>query len=72
MTDAIDPFENPFLGMEGKIKKTLGETEAEHTKVDAAQRGAELDGEQQMFETFVKEKATLIGYVRDLIRFAAK
>ena len=25
-----------------------------------------------MYETFVKEKNTLIGYVHDLIRFAAK
>jgi len=27
MAQKIDVFENPFLGMEGKIKKTLGETE---------------------------------------------
>ena len=25
-----------------------------------------------MFETFVKEKTTLLGYVHDMIRFAAK
>jgi len=31
-----------------------------------------MEGEQQMFETFVKEKTTLLGYVHDLIRFAAK
>ena len=31
-----------------------------------------MDGEQQMFETFVKEKNTLLSYVHDLIRFAAK
>ena len=26
-TTSIDTFENPFLGMEGKIKKNLGETD---------------------------------------------
>mmetsp|Transcript_33879 Transcript_33879/g.41849 ORF Transcript_33879/g.41849 Transcript_33879/m.41849 type:complete len:81 (+) Transcript_33879:68-310(+) len=31
-----------------------------------------MDGEMQTFETFVKEKNTLLGYVYDLIRFAAK
>ena len=67
---SIDTFENPFLGMEGKIMKNLGETTAEgHQKrVDVG----EQEGEQQMFETFVKEKATLLGYVHDMIRFAAK
>ena len=49
--------------------KNLGELTAEgHQKVDAGDQ----DGEQQMFETFVKEKATLLGYVYDMIRFAAK
>ena len=63
-------FENPFLGMEGKMKKKLGENEeaGAHTRVEAEG----MDGEQQMFETFVKEKSTLLGYVHDLIRFAAK
>lgn len=27
MAQNIDVFENPFLGMEGKIKKTLGEAD---------------------------------------------
>ena len=56
--------------MEGKIMKNLGETTAEgHQKrVDVG----EQEGEQQMFETFVKEKTTLLGYVHDMIRFAAK
>ena len=50
--------------------KNLGEASAEgHQKrVDAGDQ----EGEQQMFETFVKEKATLLGYVHDMIRFAAK
>lgn len=56
--------------MEGKMKKKLGENEeaGAHTRVEAEG----MDGEQQMFETFVKEKSTLLGYVHDLIRFAAK
>ena len=50
--------------------KNLGEVSAEgHQKrVDVNDQ----DGEQQMFETFVKEKTTLLGYVHDMIRFAAK
>ena len=58
------------MGMEGKIMKNLGETATEgyQNRTDVA----ENEGEQQMFETFVKEKATLLGYVHDMIRFAAK
>ena len=67
----IDCFENPFLGMEGKIMKKLGETEDGHQRVEAG-AGCEQDGEQQMFETFVKEKGTLLRYVHDMISFAAK
>ena len=50
--------------------KNLGETATEgyQNRTDVA----EHEGEQQMFETFVKEKATLLGYVHDMIRFAAK
>ena len=38
------------------------------------QRDAEAGGidEAQLFETFVKEKAALLNYVHDLIRYAAK
>ena len=58
------------MGMEGKFMKQLGETNDQlHTKVEG---GDGVDGEQQIFETFVKEKTTLLGYVHDLIRFAAK
>ena len=32
----------------------------------------EHDAVAQMYETFVKEKATLLGYVQDMIDFAAK
>ena len=59
--------------MEGKIKKNLGETENNNYVIDQERaRNPEVEGEQQMFETFVKEKTTLLGYVHDLIRFAAK
>ena len=40
----IDCFENPFLGMEGKIMKKLGETEDGHQRVEAG-AGCEQDGE---------------------------
>lgn len=69
MAQNIDVFENPFLGMEGKIKKTLGESE-EHAHTKVVQAGT--DTEQQMFESFVKEKTTLLSYMHDMIRFAAK
>jgi len=71
MAQGIDVFENPFLGMEGKMKKTLGETDQGHQLIETAER-VEGDGEHQMFETFVKEKTTLLSYVQDLIKFAAK
>lgn len=70
-TASIDTFENPFLGMEGKIKKNLGETDDATQLVSNAER-EQNDGEQQMYETFVKEKTTLLSYIHDLIRFAAK
>lgn len=69
---SIDTFENPFLGMEGKIKQNLGENEDAGYVIDQAVNPEKCDGEQQMFETFVKEKHTLLGYVNDLVRFAAK
>ena len=71
----IDTFENPFLGLEGKIMKELQE---EESKMGGEQQNAlqvnanDRDFEQQIFESFVKEKATLLGYVGDLLRFAAK
>ena len=71
MAQTIDVFENPFMGMEGKIKKNLGEADEDQGNIMAA-ANADMEGEQQMFETFVKEKHTLLGYVHDLIRFAAK
>ena len=66
----IDTFENPFLGLEGKIMKELQE---ENKGSDFEQINSnDRDFEQQIFESFVKEKSTLLGYVTDLIRFAAK
>ena len=35
MADNIDVFENPFLGMEKKIMKSLGETDQAHQRVEA-------------------------------------
>lgn len=72
MAESIDLFENPFLGMEANIRKNLGETDASHNLVASTAEGGNGDGEQQMFETFVKEKGIIIGYVHDLIKFAAK
>jgi hypothetical protein len=40
----IDTFENPFLGMEGKIKKNLGETEEGGYVIDH-ERGNNPDGD---------------------------
>ena len=66
----IDTFENPFLGLEGKIMRELQEEnkESDPVQVNANDR----DFEQQIFESFVKEKATLLSYVTDLLQFAAK
>ena len=67
----IDTFENPFLGLEGKIMKELQEENKDGG--DPVQVNAnDKDFEQQIFESFVKEKATLLSYVRDLLQFAAK
>ena len=70
--NSIDEFENPFLGLEFKMQKNLGESKVRgYTKAEGQDQNQE-GGEHQMFETFVKEKATLLGYVHDLVRFAAK
>ena len=70
----IDTFENPFLGLESKIMKELQEEESKegHEQHPLQVNANDRDFEQQIFESFVKEKATLLGYVRDLLRFAAK
>jgi hypothetical protein len=67
--ESIDTFENPFLGMLGNIKKNLGEQDS---ALIVATEKPKMDGEQFMFETFVKEKTIIIGYVHDMIKFAAK
>ena len=66
----IDTFENPFLGLENKIMKSLQEDGKGADPVQVNQH--DKDFEQQIFETFVKEKTTLLGYVTDLLKFAAK
>ena len=66
----IDAFENPFLGREDKIMKSLQEEQNGSDPVQVNQH--DKDFEQQIFETFVKEKTTLLGYVLDLLKFAAK
>ena len=67
--EGIDTFENPFLGMLGNIKKNLGEGDA---RLVVSSENPNCDGEQHQYNTFVKEKTIIIGYVHDLIKFAAK
>ena len=59
------------MGTEAKIKKTLGETD-EANQLEEAVDSHYTEGEKHIFTTFVKEKTTLIGYIHDLIKFAAK
>jgi hypothetical protein len=63
-------FENPYLDVEAKIQNALGENNEDLTSAEliSAEDGLEF----QLFNSFVKEKTALIGYVHDLIKFAAK
>ena len=58
------------MGLESKIKNALGE------EVDAAKQAMNnLDQdnfESMLFESFVKEKDSLLRYIHQLVRFAAK
>jgi len=66
-----DAFESPFLGVESKIQNALGEDKNQKLEqVDAHMPDSQEQA--QLFESFVKEKSSILNYVRDLVRYAAK
>ena len=69
-----DQFENPFLSVEKKIVSALNEGDAElqvANPTEKTEQPGNID-EAQLYESFVKEKAALLSYVHDLVRYAAK
>ena len=69
-------FENPYLDNEKKIRQILGEDIQDsldtNQKIEEAHEIGGSVIEKQIFDSFVKEKTSLLNYVNDLVKYAAK
>ena len=61
-------YENPFLSVEKKFIEVLSEKQGELTE---EADGNNEDFEAKLYQSFVKEKPQLIGYISELVNFAA-
>ena len=71
-------YENPYLDNEEKIMAALGEdvSEAEEKKelmdLGIAHSAGGSVFEKKLYDSFIKEKKSLLNYIIDLIKYAAK
>ncbi len=67
-------LENKFLGKEAMSKDALHEDEFEENKngVEVSHKFSKEEVQFQIFESFVKEKHSLLAYVRALVIYSAE
>lgn len=61
-------MENKFLSKEAYCKNSLNEHDDDEIALQSRDEGCQL----QVFESFVKEKHSLLGYVRALVEYSVR
>lgn len=65
-------LENKFLSKEGATKEALKENDDDNAGMDLISGQCVEEVQFQVFESFVKEKHSLLGYIRGLVAYSIK